>query len=134
VSEPGSLHNARIVEDNREQIEAVDGHIGTRRVFRNDHAPDPRVAVLFGDSFGFSDAGYQGLSWFMAQVFREVHFVWVPFGWDADYVRRVGAKAVLVQGAERFVARVPHGSVDVSRLTEETLRRKQPFGAEHVLD
>ena len=134
VSEPNSLHNATIVEDNRDQIEAVHGHIGTRRVFRNERSPDPRVAVLFGDSFGFSAAYYQGLSWFMAQVFREVHFVWVPFGWDGDYVRRVGATAVLVQGAERFVARVPHATVDTSRLAEETLRRKQPLGVERVFD
>ena len=134
VSEPGSLHQARIVEDNREEIEAVDGHIGTRRVFQNEHAPDQRVAVVFGDSFGFSAPYYQGLSWFMAQVFREVHFVWVPFGWDAAYVRQVGAGAVLVQGAERFVARVPHLDVDVSRLAEETLRRKQPVGIERVFD
>jgi alginate O-acetyltransferase complex protein AlgJ len=132
VSEPNSLHNATIVEDNRAEIEAVDGHIGTRRVFRNEQAPDQRVAVLFGDSFGFSAPYYQGLSWFMAQVFREVHFVWVPFGWDADYVRRVRAEAVLVQGAERFVARVPNVSVEVSGLAEETLRRKQAVGIEHV--
>jgi alginate O-acetyltransferase complex protein AlgJ len=132
VREPGSLREAEIVEDNRDEIAAVDGHIGTRRVFRNEHAPDPRVAVVFGDSFGFAGPRYQGLSWFMAQVFRETHFIWVPFGWDADYVRRVGAEAVLVQGAERFVARVPHVSVDASRLAEETLRRKQPVGVEEV--
>lgn len=134
VSEPGSLHRARILEDNREEIAAVDGHIGTRRVFRNEHAPDPRVAVVFGDSFGFAAAHYQGLSWFLAQVFREMHFVWVPFGWDPDYVRRVGAEAVLVQGAERFVARVPHTTVEVSRLAEETLRRKRPLGIECAFD
>ena len=63
-----------------------------------------------------------------------MHFVWVPFGWDPDYVRRVGAEAVLVQGAERFVARVPHIDVDVSSLAEETLRRKQPVGIERVFD
>jgi alginate O-acetyltransferase complex protein AlgJ len=134
VSEPNSLRNAVIVEDNREEIESVAGHIGTRRVFRNDEAPDQRVAVVFGDSFGFSAAYYQGLSWFMAQVFREVHFIWVPFGWDSDYVRDVGAEAVLVQGAERFVARVPHVEVDVPSLAEETLRRKQPVGVERVFD
>jgi alginate O-acetyltransferase complex protein AlgJ len=134
VSEPGSLHQARIVEDNRAEIAAVDGHIGTRRVFRNDQAPDPRVAVVFGDSFGFGAPNYQGLSWFLAQAFREVHFVWVPFGWDADYVRRVGAEAVLIQGAERFVARVPHVNVDASGLAEETLRRKRPVGIEGVSD
>ncbi len=132
VSEPGSLHQARIVEDNRAEIAAVDGHIGTRRVFRNEQAPDQRVAVVFGDSFGFAAPNYQGIAWFMAQVFREVHFVWVPFGWDAEYVRRAGAEAVLVQGAERFVARVPHLSVDVSGLAEETLRRKHPVGVEGV--
>ncbi len=132
VTEPGSLHHAEIVEDNREEIEAVEGHVGTRRVFRNEQAPDPRVAVIFGDSFGFAAAYYQGLSWFLAQTFREVHFVWVPFGWDADYVRRVGAKAVLIQGAERFVSRVPRFEVDASRIAEETLRRKHPVGIERI--
>jgi hypothetical protein len=132
VREPGSLAAAEIVEDNREEIAAVGAHIGTRRVFRNEQAPDPRVAVLFGDSYGFAEPGYQGLSWFMAQSFRETHFVWVPFGWDPDYVRRVGAGAVLVQGAERFVARVPHVSVDVSQLAEDTLRRERALGVEKV--
>jgi alginate O-acetyltransferase complex protein AlgJ len=112
----------------------VGGHIGTRRVFRNESAADRRTAVLFGDSFGFSAAYYQGVSWFMAQVFREVHFVWIPFGWDPDYVRRVGAEAVLVQGAERFAARVPHPRSEVARLAEETLRRRQAVGIEAVLD
>ncbi|HEY2715540.1 MAG TPA: hypothetical protein VGI73_04890 [Solirubrobacterales bacterium] len=134
VSEPNTLGDADVVEDNRAEIEAVGGHIGSRRVFRNEGAPDRRVAVLFGDSFGFSSAYYQGVSWFMAQVFREVHFVWVPFGWDPDYVREVGAEAVLVQGAERFVARVPHRRSEVAALAEETLRRKRPVGVEAVSD
>jgi hypothetical protein len=134
VSEPGSLHRARIGEDNRAEIEAVNGHIGTRRVFHNDQAPDRRVAILFGDSFGFSSAYYQGVSWFMAQVFREVHFVWVPFGWDPKYVRKVGAEAVLIQGAERFVARVPHLDVSVSRLAKETLKRKQAVAIDRIFD
>jgi hypothetical protein len=124
VSDPGSLLDAAIIKDNRAEIEAVGGHVGTRRVFRNEGAPDPRVAVVFGDSFGFGAPHYQGLSWFMAQVFREVHFVWIPFGWDPDYVEQVGAEAVLIQGAERFVARVPRLRIEVARLTEETLRRK----------
>ena len=134
VSEPGSLLRAGVVDDNRAEIEAVGGHIGTRRVFRNEQAPDARVAVVFGDSFGFAATHYQGIAWFMAQVFREVHFIWIPFGWDAEYVRRVGAEAVLVQGAERFVSRVPHPSTVVAELAEETLRRKQPVGIERVFD
>jgi hypothetical protein len=134
VREPNSLHRARIVEDNRNQIAAVGGHIGTRRVFRNERATDRRVAVIFGDSFGFGAAHYQGLSWFLAQVFRETHFVWVPFGWDGEYVKRVGAEAVLIQGAERFVARVPHAATAVAGLAEETLRRKRPLGIEVAFD
>ncbi len=134
VSEPGTMHRAEIVADNRDEIAAVGGHIGTRRVFRNADAPDRRVAVVFGDSFGFGAGHYQGVSWFMAQVFREVHFVWVPFGWDPDYVREVGAEAVLVQGAERFVSRVPRARVVTAELAAETLRRKEPLGIERVLD
>jgi hypothetical protein len=134
VSEPNSLHRAEIVEDNRAEVEAVGGHIGTRRVFRNAEAADSRTAVIFGDSFGFAAPYYQGLSWFLAQAFREVHFVWVPFGWDAEYVRAVGAEAVLIQGAERFVARIPHLRVDASTLAEETLRRKSSLGVERVFD
>jgi alginate O-acetyltransferase complex protein AlgJ len=121
VSVPHTLRLARVVEDNREAIAAAGGHLGTRRVFVNDRAPDHRVAVVFGDSFGFSAEHYQGLSWFLAQVFRETHFVWIPFGCDPGYVRQVGADVVVVQGAERFVARVPSATVDVARLAEAAL-------------
>jgi alginate O-acetyltransferase complex protein AlgJ len=134
VSEPNTLGTAEIIRDNRAEIEAVGGHIGTHRVFRNEAAPDPRVAVLFGDSFGFSAAYYQGVSWFMAQTFREVHFVWIPFGWDPDYVRQVEAEVVLIQGAERFVARVPHARTEVASLAEETLRRRRAIAPEAVFD
>jgi alginate O-acetyltransferase complex protein AlgJ len=134
VSEPNTLAAATIFEDNRAEIEAVGGHIGSRRVFRNESAPDRRVVAIFGDSFGFSATYYQGVSWFMAQIFREVHFVWVPFGWDPDYVREVGAEVVLIQGAERFVARVPHPRSEVAALAEQTLSRNRPIGVEAVSD
>jgi hypothetical protein len=39
-----------------------------------------------------------------------------------------------VQGAERFVARVPHLHSEVAELAAETLRRKQPVGVEAVSD
>lgn len=132
VTEPGTLHRATMGDDNRDEIAAVRGHIGTRRVFRNERSPDPRVLVLFGDSFGFAAPYYQGLAWFLAQVFREVHFLWIPFGWDSGYVRRVGAEAVVVQGAERFLGRVPRLEVDFSKLVEDTLRRGEPVGIEGV--
>jgi hypothetical protein len=125
VSNAGSLLDARVVEDNSDEMQDVGGHIGTRRVFVNDRAADPRTVVLFGDSFGFGTASYQGLSWFLAQGFREVHFVWVPFGWDPAYARRVRAQVVVFEGAERFLTRVPLDAVDAARLAEETLGRKQ---------
>jgi len=120
---PSTFHAARIAWDNREAIAATGGHVGTRRVFVNDAAPDSRTAVLFGDSFGFSAAHYQGLSWFLAQVFRETHFVWTPFGWDPGYVQATHAEVVLSQGAERFVARVPEPAVDVAELEARVLGR-----------
>lgn len=118
---PHTLGRARIGEDNRDVLIEAGAHVGTRRVFLNDAAADARTAVIFGDSFGFAAEHYQGLSWFLAQVFRETHFVWIPFGWDPDYVRAVGAEAVVIQGAERFVARVPPTTVDVRRLVEEAV-------------
>ena len=48
--------------------------------------------------------------------------------------RQVGAEAVLVQGAERFVGRVPRPRSEVAQLAEETLRRKQAVGVEAVFD
>lgn len=123
IDAPSTLHGARIAEDNREAIAATGGHVGTRRVYVNERAPDARTAVLFGDSFGFSAEHYQGLSWFLGQVFRETHFLWTPFGWDPGYVRATGAEVVVIQGAERFVARVPEPSVDVAELEERALGR-----------
>jgi hypothetical protein len=130
VTVTGDLGAARIVADNRDEVAAVGGHIGTLRVFENPAAPDPRTLVMFGDSFGFGDAGYQGLAWFLAQAFRAVHFVWVPFGWDPGYVERVGAGAVVLQAAERFVARVPRVRVDAEALARETIARKSGLGLE----
>jgi alginate O-acetyltransferase complex protein AlgJ len=132
VAEPGTLHHAQLVEDNRAELEAVGAHVGTRRVFRNDRAADGRTAAVFGDSYGFGDAAYQGLSWFLAQVFREVHFVWVPFGWDPDYVRDIGAEVVVTEGAERFLGQVPSPRTVVAELVAGVLARKRPMKTEPV--
>jgi len=119
---------ARIISDNRAQVEAVGGHIGTVRVFRNEDAADGRTVALFGDSYGFGDPAYQGLSWFLAQVFREVHFLWVPCGWDPAYMDHVGASLVVCQSAERFIGRVPARAVDIRALALETVTRRAALG------
>lgn len=124
----GTLGGAQIVQDNREAIQAVDGHVGTRRVLRNATAPDPRVAVLIGDSYAYPANYYQGLGWWLAQVFAEVHFVWVPFGWDPEYLRDCGAEVAVLQTAERFVGRVPLDRVDVRALARDTISGGRPAG------
>ena len=71
----------------------------------------------------------------MAQIFRETHFVWIPFGWDPDYVRRVGAEVVLVQGAERFARHgVPSARCEVDRLAAETAEPQGPLDFRRMQD
>jgi len=124
--------SSTIIFDNWPEISSGGGHIGTLRIFRRDDAPDPRTVVVFGDSYGFGDQAYPGLTWFLAQAFREVHFVWVPFGWDPDYLDHVGAELVVCQTAERFVVRVPRLRVDVQLLAREGTGRRGALGLERV--
>jgi hypothetical protein len=123
---------AAVVSDNWAEISRVGGHIGTIRVFRREDAPDERTVVIFGDSYGFGDNAYQGLSWWLAQVFREVHFVWVPFGWDPKYLDSVNAELVVCQTAERFIARVPRLKVNARSLAKKTIARRRAFTEERI--
>ncbi len=93
---------AGVIASNRDEMAAVGAHVGTRQVLRNDRAPDGRTAVIFGDSYALAAPHYQGLAWFLTQAFREVHFLWAPFGWDPAYAAAAGAEVVICQGAERF--------------------------------
>lgn len=130
---PASFGQARIVENNKAAIYAAGGHVGTRSVYVNEAAPDPRVLVVFGGSASYADSDYQGLCWFFSQVFREVHFVWFPFGWDSEYVRRVGAEAVVISGGDRLVVRIPREDVDTAALAADTIASGRPVGSERFL-
>jgi alginate O-acetyltransferase complex protein AlgJ len=123
IAAPNDYGDAEVIASNRDEIAAVGAHVGTRLVLRNERATDHRTVVVFGDSYGFSASHYQGLSWFLAQAFREVHFLWVPFGWDPDYAAEVGADVVICQGAERFAIRPPEIQVDVRALEAQALGR-----------
>ncbi len=116
---------ANITSDNRAEVARAGGHIGTIRSFRREDSPDERIAVIFGDSYGFGDESYAGLSWWLAQVFREVHFVWAPFGWDSAYLQDVKAEVIVCQTAERFMGRVPKLSIDARQLATEASARQQ---------
>lgn len=122
------LGGAEMISDNRAAIAAIEGHVGTRCVLRNDAAPDPRVAVVFGDSYAFPSPYYQGLAWWLAQAFAEVHFLWVPFGWDPGYLRDAGANVAIVQTAERFVSRVPLARVQARELARQAIQTGRPAG------
>ena len=113
-----SLGRARIMDDNMARVTAAGKHVGMRCVLQNEEATDQRTAVVFGDSYSVPKEHYQGLAWSMAQVFREVHFVWSPFGWDRAYMERVGAQVAVCETAERFVPRPPPLRVDVTELVE----------------
>jgi alginate O-acetyltransferase complex protein AlgJ len=123
VTAPNDYGDANMIASNREEIAAAGAHVGSRQVLRNEQAADHRTAVIFGDSYAFAAPHYHGLAWFMAQAFREVHFLWVPFGWDPDYAAAAGAEVVVCQGAERFTVRPPELQVDVHALEAQALSR-----------
>lgn len=91
---------------------AGDLHTGAHVVYRNTspHA-DPRTLVLFGDSC----AHYTRilLTGFMAESFAEMHFIWSS-SIDWAYVARVRPDILVVEMAERFLARLPADDFDVS--------------------
>ncbi len=86
-------------------------HVGAHVVYRN-AAPgaDPRRLLLFGDSCAhFAPIG---LTIALAEIFREVHFVWSA-SLDWSFVARVAPDILLAEMAERFLARVPDDRYDV---------------------
>jgi hypothetical protein len=123
VTAPNDFGNAKVIASNRDEIAAAGAHVGSRQVLRNETAADPRTVVVFGDSYAFAAPHYHGLAWFLAQAFREVHCLWVPFGWDPAYAAAAGAKVVVCQGAERFAVRPPELQVDFHALTAGVLGR-----------
>ena len=91
---------------------AGDLHVGAHVVYRNESVgADPRVVVLFGDS----NAHYSPilLTGFLAECFREVHFIWSA-SLDWGYVERVRPHLLIVEMAERFLTHVPKDTFDVA--------------------
>lgn len=91
---------------------------GSRAVYRNTAATDPRSVVVFGDSYAFH---HQGLGPMLAEAFAEVHLLWSS-GLDWGYIERVGPAVVVHETAERFARMFPRDGVDVEGLSEARVR------------
>ena len=125
VADPGGWPG-RVLTDNSAEIFAAGGHFGARVTVANAEAPDRRRVAIFGDSFSFagrlSEATYlQGLIWWLAFTFREIHFCWIPFGWDQRLVDEVRPEVIVLEGAERFAVRPPQLDTDSALLARQTI-------------
>jgi alginate O-acetyltransferase complex protein AlgJ len=83
---------------------------GSHVIYRNERAPNDLTLVLFGDSF--CELPQVLLTGMLAQVFREVHFMWsnsIDFG----YVAEIRPDIVLTEIAERFVKTFPDDERDL---------------------
>lgn len=90
-----------------------------------DPAADPRTLAVFGDSYTShvytEDVGR--LIGFLAETFREVHFVWANTI-DYGYVTRVRPDIVLTEIAERFMIELPLTEFDLAEYERSQFERK----------
>lgn len=104
----------------------TDAHIGAHAIFRNDDPKaDPRRLVVFGDSYAQhrSMSPVATLTPFLADTFREVHFLWST-SVDWTYLAEVRPAFVLGEVAERFMVEVPIRGFRIDRLAALALARK----------
>ncbi len=104
----------------------LDAHIGAHAVFRNDDpAADPRRVVIFGDSYAQHSvmAPVATLTPFLADTFREVHFLWST-SLDWDYIAEVRPDFVVGEIAERFMIDRPVPNMRIAALAGLALARK----------
>ena len=84
----------------------MEGHIGTKFVWKNAAAPFDLKVVAFANSFFERGGTARSLSWWCCRAFREFHFIWSP-DLDMGYVREVAPDWVICQTIERFLPRTP---------------------------
>jgi len=90
-----------IVFDNK-GFELTGRYGGSAYGIRNSHAPDPRTAIIFGDSYSYD----VGLTFALSAAFAHTVFVWSKAVlWDA--VERHNAQVVIWESAERFLTSLP---------------------------
>jgi hypothetical protein len=87
--------------DNR-LLQTTGRHTGASYGLRNPEAPDRRRVIVFGDSYAY-DVGF---TFALAEIFREVVFVWSK-AIDWSLVHRHESQLVVWESAERFLASLP---------------------------
>ena len=106
------VYASPLVEAYERAGRGADLHVGAHVVYRNESpASDPRIVVLFGDSY----AHYAPilLTSFLAECFRELHFVWSS-SLDWGYIERVRPDILIFEMAERFLVRLARDDFDVA--------------------
>lgn len=99
---------------------AADLHTGAHVVYRNEaKSADPRCLILFGDSSAHFAPFL--LTGFLAESFREVHFVWSS-SLDWSYIEAVKPDILLYELAERFLARVPDDRYDLATAARRAMQ------------
>ena len=116
--------------DNAPQMLAVGGHLGIHRTIVNPAAPHGETVLVFGDSVSFPPPGMPrgGLGDMLTRTFREVHFNWVPFGWDGALAEEIRPEVIVQEITERLIVTVPPVEVSVAAVAEATIARKAGFG------
>jgi hypothetical protein len=90
-------------------------HYGRRQRWENPAAPRPERVLVFGDSHTFGRIHGRGrLAMLLAETFQETHYAWAPFGWSSPLVAELAPDIVIVETAERFLAKVPALEADLA--------------------
>ncbi len=87
------------------QLEIVNDtsqHVGTHYVWRNAKAINKLKVIAFGNSFFDRGTSISCLSWWLARLFSEFHFIWSP-DMDFEYINKVKPDLVIGQTIERFL-------------------------------
>lgn len=96
------LHPAGEVVFDNQAFERTGRYTGSSYGVRNPAAPDPRRAIVFGDSYSYD----VGLTFALSAVFAETVFVWSKaLDWAA--VDRHQSQVIVWESAERFINSLP---------------------------
>jgi hypothetical protein len=92
--------HAQVVFDNQ-LAKNMGAQVGNHYILHNPKAPYSETVIIYGDSYSF-DMGFSDV---VSVFFEYVHFVWGTVV-DFNYCKHHGINYVIVQSAERFLARV----------------------------